>query len=154
VATFFPASFGVVVLLLGLTGWMGVSRLVRGEVLRLKDQEFVQAAVATGASRGRLLWRHLVPNTLGPVLTSAALRMGTLIVLESSMSFLGLGVQPPTPSWGGMVSEGRDVLMSAWWVAGFPGSAVVIAVVSCNLIGDGLRDAMNPRATIAGRGRS
>jgi peptide/nickel transport system permease protein len=145
VLAFFSNSFWVVILLLGLTGWMGVARLVRGEVLRLKGQEFVQAAVAGGAGRTRLLWRHLLPNAMGPVLTSASLRVGTIIVLESSLSFLGLGVQPPTPSWGGMVSEGRDVLMSAWWVAAFPGLAVMIAVVSCNLVGDGLREATNPK---------
>lgn len=145
VAVFFTNSFWVVVLLLGLTGWMGMSRLVRGEVLRLKDQEFVQAAVASGAGRGRVVWKHLVPNTLGPVITSTALRMGTIIMLESYLSFLGLGVQPPTPSWGGMVSEGRDVLMSAWWVSAFPGIAVVIVVLSCNLVGDGLREATDPR---------
>jgi len=143
---FFANSFWVVIVLLALTGWMGASRLVRGEVLRLKEQEFVHAAVASGAGRGRVVWKHLVPNTLGPVLISATLRIGTIILLESYLSFLGLGVQAPTASWGGMVFDGRDVLLSAWWVSAFPGLAIATAVMACNLIGDGLRDALDVRA--------
>lgn len=143
VVAFFARSFWVVVLLLALTGWMGVSRLVRGEVLRLKERDFIHAAVATGVSRGRVVWKHIVPNTLGPVVISATLRIGTIILLESYLSFLGLGVQPPAPSWGGMVFNGRDVLLSAWWVSAFPGLAIVLAVMACNLVGDGLRDALD-----------
>jgi peptide/nickel transport system permease protein len=147
VVAFFARSFWVVVLLLALTGWMGVSRLVRGEVLRLKEQDFIHAAVATGVSRGRVVWKHIVPNTLGPVVISATLRIGTIILLESYLSFLGLGVQPPAPSWGGMVFDGRDVLLSAWWVSAFPGLAIVLAVMACNLVGDGLRDALDVKTT-------
>jgi peptide/nickel transport system permease protein len=149
VLAFFANSFWLVVALLALTGWMGVSRLVRSEVLRMKEQEFIQAAVATGVGRARVVWRHLVPNALSPVMVSATLRIGMIILLESYLSFLGLGVQPPTPSWGGMVFEGRDVLVSAWWVSAFPGLAIVAAVVACNLLGDGLRDAMDVKG---GRG--
>ena len=122
---------------------MGVARLVRAEVLSLKERDFIRAAVVTGVGRTRVVWRHIVPNALGPVLVTATLRIGTIILLESYLSFLGLGVQPPTPSWGSMVFEGRDVLLSAWWVSAFPGLAIVAAVVACNLVGDGLRDAMD-----------
>jgi len=147
VVAVFTNSFWVVVLLLALTGWMGVSRLVRGEVLRLKERDFVQAAVATGVSRSRVVWRHIVPNALGPVVISATLRIGAIILLESYLSFLGLGVQPPVPSWGGMVFDGRGVLLSAWWVSAFPGLAIVLAVMACNLVGDGLRDALDVRTS-------
>lgn len=142
---FFARSFWVVIVLLAVTGWMGVARTVRAAVLSLKEREFVQAAVATGLGRARVIARHLVPNALGPVAIGATLRIGTIILLESYLSFLGLGVQPPTPSWGGMVFDGRDVLMSAWWVSAFPGLAIVMAVLACNLVGDGLRDALDPR---------
>lgn len=140
---FFANSMWLLVVLLAATGWMGVARVVRSEVLVLKQREFVQAARATGAGGVRVVARHLLPNTAGPVIVAATLRVGTLILLESYLSFLGLGAQPPTPSWGGMVFEGREVLLSAWWVALFPGLALVCAVVSCNLLGDGLRDAMD-----------
>lgn len=143
---FFANSFWVVVVLLAATGWMGVARIVRAEVLSLKEREFIQAAVASGVGRVRIVWRHLVPNTLGSVVVAATLRIGTIILLESYLSFLGLGLQPPTPSWGTMVFEGRDVLLSAWWVSAFPGLAIVVAVVSCNLLGDGLRDAVDVKA--------
>ncbi len=139
----FANSFLLVVAVLAATGWMGVARLVRAEVLSLKEREFVQAAVATGAGRARIIWRHLIPNALGPVIVAATLRVGLVILLESYLSFLGLGVQPPTPTWGAMVFEGRDVLLSAWWVSAFPGLAIVMTVVSCNLLGDGLRDAVD-----------
>ncbi len=140
---FFANSFWIVVVVLAATGWMGVARLVRAEVLSLKEREFVQAAVATGVGRLPIVWRHIIPNTLGPVIVSATLRIALIILLESYLSFLGLGVQPPTPSWGIMVFEGRDVLLSAWWVSFFPGLAIVLAVMACNLFGDGLRDAMD-----------
>jgi peptide/nickel transport system permease protein len=143
---FFARSYWVVIVLLALTGWMGIARMVRAAVLSLKQREFVQAAVATGLGRGRVIVRHLIPNALGPVLVGATLRIGTIILLESYLSFLGLGVQPPTPSWGGMVFDGRDVLLSAWWVSAFPGFAIVTAVLACNLVGDGMRDAYDKRA--------
>ncbi|MEJ2721206.1 MAG: ABC transporter permease, partial [bacterium] len=142
----FTNSFVLVIVVLSATGWMGVARLVRAEVLSLKEREFVQAAVATGVGHARIIWRHLIPNALGPVIVAATLRIGLVILLESYLSFLGLGVQPPTPSWGSMVFEGREVLLSAWWVSAFPGLAIVAVVVSCNVLGDGLRDAVNVRA--------
>jgi len=140
---FFANSFWLVVLVLAATGWMGVARLVRADVLSLKERDFVHAAVATGAGHTRIVWRHLIPNALGPVIVTATLRIALIILLESYLSFLGLGIQPPAPSWGSMVYEGREVLLSAWWVAAFPGLAIVATVVACNLLGDGLRDAMD-----------
>jgi peptide/nickel transport system permease protein len=141
----FSNSFILLVFVISATGWMGVARLVRGEILRLKRREFVQAAVATGMGRARLIVRHLMPNSLGPVIVAATLNVGAVILLESYLSFLGLGVQPPQPSWGAMVFDGREVLLEAWWVSAFPAVAIVVAVVACNLMGDGLRDAMDSR---------
>jgi peptide/nickel transport system permease protein len=142
----FSNSFFLLIGVISATGWMGVARLVRGEVLRLKEREFIQAAVATGMGRARLLVRHLMPNALGPVVVAATLNVGVVILLESYLSFLGLGVQPPAPSWGAMVFDGREVLVAAWWVSAFPALAIVLAVVACNLMGDGLRDAFDTRA--------
>jgi peptide/nickel transport system permease protein len=141
----FANSVWLVMLLLGVTGWMSAARLVRTEVIRLKESDFVQAAIATGARRRRVVVQHLVPNAIGPLIVTATLRIGTIILLEAYLSFLGLGVQSPTPSWGAMVFDGRDVLLSAWWVSAFPGLAIVLAVVACNLVGDGLRDAVDVR---------
>lgn len=143
---FFANSMAVVIVLLGATGWMSAARLVRGEVLRLKESEFVAAAVATGASRRRVVWQHLIPNALGPLVVTATLRIGTIVLLEAYLSFLGLGAQPPMPSWGAMVFDGRDVLLTAWWVSAFPGLAIVLTVMACNLVGDGLRDAVDVRS--------
>jgi peptide/nickel transport system permease protein len=142
---FFANSIWLVVAVLAATGWMGFARLVRAEVLVLKESEFVQAAVAGGAGRWRIVLRHLVPNALGTVFVAAALRFAAVVLLESYLSFLGLGVQPPTPSWGSMVFDGREVLVAAWWVSACPGLAIVGTVVSCNLVGDGLRDALDVR---------
>jgi len=144
---FFSNSIALLIIVIALTGWMGVARLVRGEVLRLKEREFIDAAVATGAGRFRIIWNHLLPNAIGPVIIAATLKIGSVILLESYLSFLGLGVQPPDPSWGSMVFDGRDVLISAWWVSAFPGLAIVVTVVGCNLLGDGLRDAMDVKGS-------
>jgi peptide/nickel transport system permease protein len=144
VAVFEP-SLTVVVLVLGLTQWPVTARIVRGEVLSLREREFILAARALGFSRRRILVRHLIPNALAPVIVTAALGVGHTIVLEAGLSFLGIGVQPPTPSWGGMVESGRDVMVSAWWLSTFPGLAIVLTVVAFNLVGDGLRDALDPR---------
>jgi peptide/nickel transport system permease protein len=141
----FTNSYLLLILVIAMTGWMGVARLVRGEIIRLKRREFIQAAVATGIGRGRLMAKHLLPNSLGPVLVAATLNVGAVILLESYLSFLGLGVQPPRPSLGGMVFEGREVLLHAWWVSAFPATAIVVSVVACNLMGDGLRDALQSR---------
>lgn len=142
VALFSNSYFLLIVVIAG-TAWMGIARVVRSEILSLKGREFIEAARASGLGTGRIIFRHLIPNSLGPVLVAATLKIGGVILLESSLSFLGLGVQPPMPSWGGMVFEGREVLLSAWWVAAFPALAIVFTVISCNLLGDGLRDAMD-----------
>jgi peptide/nickel transport system permease protein len=148
VIALFQSSIWLVVVVLGLTGWMGTARIVRGEVLSLREREFVQAARALGMGDGRIIFRHVVPNTLAPVIVSATLGIGQTILTEASLSFLGLGVQPPTPSWGNMISDGRDVLIQAWWISTFPGLAIVLTVIAFNLLGDGLRDALDPRLRI------
>ncbi|HEU0013334.1 MAG TPA: oligopeptide ABC transporter permease [Longimicrobium sp.] len=145
IAVFENSSIFLVVVVLGLTGWMGTSRIVRGEVLSLREREFVQAARALGMSDFRIIMRHVIPNTMAPVIVSATLGIGLTILTEASLSFLGLGVQPPTPSWGNMVADGRDALTAAWWITTFPGLAIVLTVVAFNLLGDGLRDALDPR---------
>jgi peptide/nickel transport system permease protein len=145
VIALFEPNIYLVVIVLGLTGWMGTARLVRGEVLSLREREFVQAARALGMGDGRIIFRHIIPNTMAPVIVSATLGIGQTILTEASLSFLGLGVQPPTPSWGNMVADGRDALITAWWIATFPGIAIVLTVVAFNLLGDGLRDALDPR---------
>lgn len=141
----FSPSLGLIIAVLGLTQWPGTARLVRGEVLSLREQEYVQAARALGFGRGRIILRHLIPNVLAPVIVAATLGIGNTIVLEAGLSFLGLGIQPPTPSWGTLVSDGRQNLIGAWWVATFPGLAIVVTVLAFNLVGDGLRDALDPR---------
>jgi len=145
IAVFQPSIF-LIVVVLGLTQWPGTARLVRGEVLSLREREFVQAAEALGFSKARILARHLVPNALVPVIVAATLGIGNTIVLEAGLSFLGIGVQPPTPSWGTMVADGRDyLLIGRWWLSTFPGLAIVAVVLAFNLLGDGLRDALDPR---------
>ena len=134
------------VLLLGLTGWYGTSRLVRGEALRLHREEFVRAAEALGAGRWRIAFRHLLPNVAGPVLVAATLGVGDVILLEAGLSFLGLGVRPPTPSLGGMILESRSVFATAPWTSIFPGLAIVLTVLSVNLVGDALRETLDPRS--------
>jgi peptide/nickel transport system permease protein len=141
----FEASIFLVVAVLGLTGWMSVSRIVRGEVLSLREREFVQAARALGMGDARIIFRHIIPNTMAPVIVFATLGIGNTILVEAGLSFLGLGVQPPTPSWGNMISDGRTDLANAWWIATFPGLAIVFTVIAFNLLGDGLRDALDPR---------
>ena len=133
------------ILLIGATGWFATSRLVRAEVLRLREEAYVRAAEALGASRRRIIFRHLLVNTAGPLLVTATLGVGDVILLEAGLSFLGLGVQPPTPSWGGMILEARSVLVTAPWVGIFPGIAITLTVLATNLVGDALRDALDPR---------
>jgi peptide/nickel transport system permease protein len=141
----FDPSITLIILVLGLTQWPGTARLVRGEVLSLREQEYVQAARALGFGPSRIILRHLIPNVLAPVIVAATLGIGNTIVLEAGLSFLGMGVQPPTPSWGTLVADGRQNLIGAWWVATFPGLAIVVTVLAFNLVGDGLRDALDPR---------
>ena len=135
----------LIIAVLGATSWMGVARLVRGQILSLKEQEFIQATRALGLPHVRVIVRHVLPNTISPVIVAATLMIGDVILTEAALSFLGLGVQPPTASWGNIVNQGRDNLLGAWWIATFPGLAIVLTVVSYNLLGDGLRDALDPR---------
>jgi peptide/nickel transport system permease protein len=135
------------VLLIGATGWFSTSRIVRAEVLKLREETYVQAAEALGARRRRIIFLHLLPNVIGPLLVTATLAVGDVILLEAGLSFLGLGIQPPMPSWGGMILDAKEVLVSAPWAGIFPGLAIVITVLSANLFGDALRDAVDPRST-------
>lgn len=134
------------ILLLGLTGWFGTSRLVRSRVHALSRRDVALAARALGARNRRVLWRHVLPNALSPVLVAATLGIGSVIVLEAGLSFLGLGVQPPHASWGNIIHEGSSAPLESWWIALFPGLAMLVTVVAFNLLGDALRDALDPRA--------
>jgi peptide/nickel transport system permease protein len=138
-------SLSLVVLVLGFTGWMGIARLARAEARSVLARPFVEAARSAGVSPVRLVWRHVVPNSLAPLLVAAALGVGNAITLEAGLAFLGLGVPAPAPSWGNMISAGRDVLVNAPWVATFPGLAIVVAVIGCNLLADGLRNSLDPQ---------
>lgn len=140
-AALWRPNAGLVVLLLGATGWMPVARLVQGEVRALAARPFVEGARSLGAGSRRVLWRHVLPNALTPVIVAAALGVGNAILLEAGLSYLGLGVQPPTPSWGNMIASGRDTLVNAPWVATAPGLMLVLVVIGCTLLGDALRDA-------------
>jgi peptide/nickel transport system permease protein len=147
-AALWRPSGAVVVIVLGLTGWMSLARMVYGETRALVVRPFVSAALALGAGRRRLLFRHVVPNILAPVVVAAALGLGNTIMLETGLSFLGLGVQPPTPSWGGMIASGRDTLVNAPWVAVAPGIALVLVVVASALVGDALQGRLREPHTI------
>jgi peptide/nickel transport system permease protein len=151
-AAFFRPGPPAMVALLGGIAWMGISRLTRAELLSLKHREFVVAARAMGQHPLAILWRHLLPNAFTPVLIQAALLIGNLILLEASLSFLGLGIQPPTPSWGNLIAEGQGVLAQAWWIATFPGAALALTVIAFNLLADGLRDVLDPRQIGTGGG--
>ncbi|MDP9363405.1 MAG: ABC transporter permease [Chloroflexota bacterium] len=144
-AALFTPSLRTTMIVIGLTSWMGTARLVRGEFLRLRAQDFVLAARSVGASGGRIMARHLLPNTLAIIIVQATLWLSFAILVESSLSFLGLGAQPPTPSWGGMLADGRADMQIAWWQTVFPGMAIFLTVFAFNLVGDGLRDAFDPR---------
>jgi peptide/nickel transport system permease protein len=134
-----------IMIVIGLTSWMGVARLVRAEFLSLKEREFVLAARALGASNMRIIFRHIMINSMAPVFVYAVLGVASAILVESALSFLGLGVQPPTPSWGNILTLGKDNMEIAWWLSVFPGLAILITVLSYNLLGEGLRDALDPR---------
>lgn len=134
-----------IMLIIGLTGWMGVARLVRAEVLSLRERDFVLAARTIGCSDFRIIFRHIMPNALGPVLVYATLGIAGAILTESSLSFLGIGVPPPTPSWGNILTSGKEFLEFAWWLFLFPGVAITITSLSYYLVGEGIRDALDPR---------
>lgn len=145
VIAFLEPSLVNIMVVIGLTSWMGVARLVRAETLTLRNREFVLAARMAGTGTGRILFHHILPNALAPVLVSATLGVAGAILVESSLSFLGLGVQPPTPSWGNMLMEGKDVLEIAPWLSIFPGLAILFTVLGYNLLGESLRDILDPR---------
>lgn len=139
-----PSIFTIMAVI-GITSWMDVARLVRAEFLTLKERDFVSAAMAIGVGDRRLIFRHILPNALSPVFVAATFGVAGAILIESSLSFLGLGVQPPDPSWGNILTSGKDNIEIAWWLSLYPGLAILITVLSYNLVGEGLRDALDPR---------
>jgi peptide/nickel transport system permease protein len=140
-----------IMIVIGVTGWMDVARLVRAEFLTLKEREFVAAAAVLGVSDLRLIFRHIIPNALSPVFVAATFGIAGAILTESGLSFLGLGVQPPEPSWGNILTSGKDNIIVAWWLSLFPGIAILMTVLSYNLVGEGLRDSLDPRLWSAER---
>ena len=136
---FLRATIFNIMLIIGLTSWMGIARLVRAEVLSIKEKDFVRYAKAMGAGNFKIISRHILPNALPPVLVAAVLGMGGAILTESALSFLGLGVQPPTASWGNILMEGKAVIDIGWWLTLFPGMAILVTVLGYNLLGEGLR---------------
>jgi peptide/nickel transport system permease protein len=148
VIAFLEPSIWNIMIVIGLTSWMGVTRLVRAEFMSLREREFTLAASALGVKPVALIVRYLLPNAMGPILVSAVLGIAGAILLESGLSFLGLGVQPPDPSWGNILTEGKDNLQFAWWLSLFPGLAILLTVLGYNLLGEGLRDIFDPRQKV------
>ncbi|MDO9462763.1 MAG: ABC transporter permease, partial [Deltaproteobacteria bacterium] len=144
VALLEPSIWNIMVVI-GATGWMGMARLIRAEILSIKERDYVLAARALGASHTRIIWRHIIPNAMAPVLVAATLGVAAAILTESALSFLGIGVQPPTPSWGNILTAGKDSIEVAWWLSFYPGMAILITVLGYNLLGEGIRDAIDPR---------
>jgi peptide/nickel transport system permease protein len=140
----FGTSTPILIMVIGLTGWVTFARVQRAVVLKLKAQPFVEAAGSIGASHLRIIALHIVPNSLSPMLVMTSLDLVRIILLEASLSFLGLGVQPPTPSWGGMINAGRDYIQTAWWIALAPGAAIMLTALSVSRVGDWLRDVLDP----------
>jgi peptide/nickel transport system permease protein len=145
VLAFLRPSIWTIMVVIGLTGWMGVARLVRAEFLSLKEREFVLGSLAVGASALRVIWRHILPNAMAPVLVAMTLGIPAAILTESGLSFLGLGVQPPFATWGNILNEGKDTIEIAWWLSVYPGLAILVTVLAYNLLGEGVRDALDPR---------
>jgi peptide/nickel transport system permease protein len=145
VLSFLKPSIWTIMAVIGVTGWMGVARLVRAEFLALKEREFVLWSQSVGATSTRIIWRHILPNAMGPVLVAMTLGIPAAILTESALSFLGLGVQPPHATWGNILNEGKDAIELAWWLSVYPGVAILITVLSYNLFGEGIRDALDPR---------
>jgi ABC-type dipeptide/oligopeptide/nickel transport system permease subunit len=145
VVALLPASIYNIMIIIGLTSWMGTTRFVRAEFLSLREQDFVTAAHALGVSSGRIIFRHMIPNAVAPVLVSATIGIASAILTEAGLSFLGLGVPPPHATWGNILSDGKNYIFDAPWLTFIPGIAILIVVLSFNLFGEGLRDALNPR---------
>ena len=145
VLAFLRPSIWTIMTVIGLTGWMSVARLVRAEFLSLKEREFVLWSQSIGATAFRIIWRHILPNAMAPVLVAMTLGIPAAILTESGLSFLGLGVQPPHATWGNILNEGKDAIEIGWWLSVYPGLAILVTVLSYNLLGEGIRDALDPR---------
>jgi peptide/nickel transport system permease protein len=145
VITFLRPSIWYIMIIIGLTGWMGVARLVRAETLSIREMDYIMAARCIGCSDRRLIFRHILPNAVSPALVAATLGIAGAILTESALSFLGIGIQPPTPSWGNILTSGKDYIEFAWWLSLFPGLAILVTVLAYNLLGEGIRDALDPR---------
>jgi peptide/nickel transport system permease protein len=145
VIAFLGQSIWYIMVIIGLTGWMGVARLVRAEVLSIREREYVMAVRALGARDSRIIFRHILPNALSPVLVAATLGVAGAILTESALSFLGIGVPPPTPSWGNILTSGKEYIEFAWWLTLYPGLAITVTVLAYYLLGEGIRDALDPR---------
>jgi len=145
VIAFIGPSIWNIMVVIGVTSWMGVTRLVRAEFLSIRERDYVQAAISQGASDARIIFLHILPNAMAPVLVAAPLGVAAAVLVESSLSFLGIGVQPPDPSWGNMLTEGKDNIEIAWWLSVFPGLAIFITVMGYNLLGEAIRDSLDPR---------
>jgi len=146
VIAFLTPSIINIMIVIGLTSWMGVTRLVRAEFLSLSEREFVQASRTLGAKDARLIFTHLLPNSLTPIIVSSVLGIASAVLMESGLSFLGLGVQAPQASWGNILTDGKEYIQFAWWLSLYPGMAILITVLGYNLLGEGLRDALDPRS--------
>lgn len=145
VITFLEPSIWYIMVVIGLTGWMGVARLVRAETLAIREMDYILAARSIGCRDFRIIFCHILPNAISPIIVSATLGVAGAILTESALSFLGIGVQPPTPSWGNILTSGKDYIEFAWWLSFFPGMAILLTVLSYNLLGEGVRDALDPR---------
>jgi peptide/nickel transport system permease protein len=136
-----------IIIVMGITGWVIYARVVRAEVLSLREKEFITSVKALGGSNGRIIFSHLLPNVIPPIIVIVTLEMARMIIMEAALSFLGLGIQPPTPTWGGMLADGRVYLVTSWWLATFPGVVIMLVVLGINLLGNWLRDILDPRLT-------
>ncbi len=145
VLAFVGPSIWNIMIVIGVTSWMGVTRLVRAEFLSIRERDFVQAARSQGAGDMRIVFIHILPNAMAPILVAATLGVASAVLVESGLSFLGIGVQPPDPSWGNMLTEGKDNIEIAWWLSLFPGLAILVTVMGYNLLGEGIRDSLDPR---------
>lgn len=144
-ASFTRSAFTMIAVIIGLLSWMATARVVRGEVLKIREMAYVEAARSMGASNVRVIWRHVLPNVMGPIIVGATLAVGNALIVESSLSYLGLGVQPPTPTWGNMLRDAQSTMATQPWLTIFPGLAILFMVLAVNFIGDGLQDALDPR---------
>jgi peptide/nickel transport system permease protein len=145
VIAFLEPSIYNIMIVIGITSWPGLTRLVRAEVLSIREREYIQSAEILGLSHPRIFFVHILPNVISPVIVTATLGIGAAILTESGLSFLGLGVQPPAPSWGQMLTTGKEYIYFAWWLSFFPGAAILVTVLAFNLLGEGLRDVLDPR---------